>query len=304
VRDAAVGAAQGRCKEPFMTDVSILGLGPMGHALAATLLRAQRSVTVWNRTAARAAALAGAGAHVAPSPAAAVSASPVVIVCITDYPASFAALESTALAGKVVIQLTTGTPGDARAGAAWATARGADYLDGAILAVPSQIGQPESTILVSGAATALRAGEPLLQQLVGTASYLGAAVGAAAALDLAILSYLFVGLVGFYHGARILESEGLEVGVLGALVAGTTPAISGMVQHDAERIVAGNYGDPQSSLEICARTFDLLVRHAREAGLDGQIPALGAAVFERGRAAGFGAESPAALVKVLRGGAR
>jgi 3-hydroxyisobutyrate dehydrogenase-like beta-hydroxyacid dehydrogenase len=275
----------------------------MGFALARELLRAGRSVTVWNRTLAKAEALQLEGAAVAPSAAAAVKAAPVVVVCVADYVATYAALEKADLTGKVLVQLSTCTPQEARDGEAWMTKRGADYLDGAILAVPSQMGSPESTIFVSGSETAFGKSEALLKNTAGTIAYMGTKVGAASALDLAFLSHLFCGLIGFYHSARICESEGISVGDLGAMFVGLAPAIGGMVKHDADRVQAESYARPQSSLETCARATDLLLRHAGEAKLDTAVAAFAAAIFERGRAAGFGDESPAALVKVLRAAA-
>jgi 3-hydroxyisobutyrate dehydrogenase-like beta-hydroxyacid dehydrogenase len=279
--------------------IAVLGLGPMGYALARALAqRGHHRVTVWNRTPGKTAGLDGVA--VAPDPRAAVAAAPLVIACVSDYAATLGALEAADLAGKVVVQLATGTPGDARAAAAWAAARGADYLDAAILAVPEQIGRPESTILVSGSETAFRAAGAALAELAGTVSYVGPAVGAAAALDFAVLSYLFGGLLGLYHGARICEVEGLRVADYGALLAAAMPALAGMVAHDTDRIQAEHYTAPQSALAICARTGDVLIRHAREVGIDDAVPRYLATEFGRGVAAGFGDESPAAMVKVLR----
>ncbi|NJO01214.1 MAG: hypothetical protein HC880_05485 [Bacteroidia bacterium] len=59
------------------------------------------------------------------------------------------------LVGKHLIQLSTGTPKDARVGADWALQIGFKYLDGAILVTPSQMGTEEAFILVSGENAAL-----------------------------------------------------------------------------------------------------------------------------------------------------
>ena len=45
-----------------MSDVSVVGLGAMGSALARALMRAGHRVTVWNRTASKAEALVREGA--------------------------------------------------------------------------------------------------------------------------------------------------------------------------------------------------------------------------------------------------
>ncbi|MGK3962888.1 NAD(P)-dependent oxidoreductase [Sorangium sp. So ce118] len=287
-----------------MSEVSVIGLGPMGFALARVLLERGDRVTVWNRTAAKAEPLVAQGAALAASVAEAVQASAFVVVCVADYNATFRLLEArdvaAALAGKVLVQLSTGTPEDARRGEAWAKERGVDYLDGAILAIPNQIGKPESTILVSGSDAAYRKSKPLLERMAGTVPYVGEKVGAASALDLAFLSYVFVGLLGFYHGARICEVEGLSVADLGSMLADVAPAVGAMIKHDAHVIQSGAFGDPQSSVDACWRGAEILVRQAKESGLNTDLPMFAAGLFRKGVDAGHGAESPGALVKVLR----
>jgi 2-hydroxy-3-oxopropionate reductase len=63
-------------------EVSLLGLGRMGEPIARRLLTALGSLTVWNRTATKAAALGQIGARVALSPAGA--AAPVTLSVFTD----------------------------------------------------------------------------------------------------------------------------------------------------------------------------------------------------------------------------
>jgi 3-hydroxyisobutyrate dehydrogenase-like beta-hydroxyacid dehydrogenase len=293
--------------ENTRSEVSVIGLGAMGTALARALLRDGRRVTLWNRTSAKAETLVGDGAMLAPSAAAAVSASPSVVVCVSDYQTTHSILEArevaSALAGRVLVQLSTGTPQEARDGEAWARERGADYLDGAIMAIPSQIGTPEAAIFASGARPAFRRSEPLLESFAGNLHYLGEPVGAAAALDYATLSYIFGSLLGTLHGALICESEGLGVDSFGAMLADVSPAAAGMIKHMSEAIHAGTYENPQSSVSICARFFESLARQAREAGINSEFPAFGLGLFKRAVAAGHGEEEAAALIKVLREGA-
>lgn len=281
-------------------NISVLGLGLMGSALAKALLRAGEEVTVWNRSPAKASALSALGATVASSAAEAVSQTDIVLVCVTDYVATAAALEKTTLGGKLVVQLSTGTPREARDGASFARARGAAYLDGAIIAVPSQIATPASTIFVAGPDDAYQRGAAMLQKLAGTVAHVGTEEGAAAALDFAFLTYFFSGLLGFYHGARICEAEGLGVHEFGQLVLGSATALGAMVAADATAIAGEDYSAGEATLEICARSVDLIVRHAAEAKLDAQLPRAMAALFDRARAAGMAELSPAAIVKLLR----
>ena len=62
-----------------MSDVSVIGLGVMGSALARALMASGRSLTVWNRSADKAEALVGEGAIAAGSAKEAIEASPITI---------------------------------------------------------------------------------------------------------------------------------------------------------------------------------------------------------------------------------
>lgn len=123
-----------------MSDISVIGLGAMGSALARAQLAAGHGVTVWNRSQQKMAPLVGLGAEGAASVLDAVRASPLIMVCIDNYAATNALLRADDIAprlsGQTVIRLSTGTPGEARDSEAWLADQGADYLDGAIDPIP------------------------------------------------------------------------------------------------------------------------------------------------------------------------
>src|SRR5687768_15789232 len=104
-----------------MQEVTVLGLGSMGSTLARRLLERGRKVTVWNRSPGKADSLLRQGARLADSAGAAIAASPVSVMCVYDYRAASAILEtpeaSQAGHGRVLVQLTTGSPQEALAAA-------------------------------------------------------------------------------------------------------------------------------------------------------------------------------------------
>lgn len=112
-----------------MSDISMIGLGAMSTALAKAQVNAGHDVTVWNRSPQRMTPLVELGAKGAESVAAAVKASPLIMVCIDNYTATNALLRTddvvVHLSGRSVIQLSTGTPSEARDSEAWLQARGA-----------------------------------------------------------------------------------------------------------------------------------------------------------------------------------
>ncbi len=68
-----------------MQPISVIGLGVMGAALARTLLAHGHPVTVWNRSAEKAAPLVEEGATLAATASDAIAASPATIVCIESH---------------------------------------------------------------------------------------------------------------------------------------------------------------------------------------------------------------------------
>jgi NAD binding domain of 6-phosphogluconate dehydrogenase len=128
--------------------VTVLGLGRMGLALAQALACAGYDLTVWNRTESRSAPLRELDVALAGSVESACASSEVVVVSVTDYAATREMLGEigSVLEGHTLIQLSSGTPSEARAMAGWAAAQGIDYVDGAIVGFPSAIGTADAII--------------------------------------------------------------------------------------------------------------------------------------------------------------
>lgn len=179
-----------------MTDVTVLGMGAMGRALAGSLVAAGRTVTVWNRTPGRSVP----GVSVASSVDGAVAASPLVVVCVVDYAAMWSFLPD--VAGKTVVNLTNGTPRQARE----AAAKIESYVDGGIMAVPPMIGRPGSLILYSGSSSAFESASPVLR-IWGEATFLGEDPGQAALYDLALLSAMYGMFGGVYHALALTDGK-------------------------------------------------------------------------------------------------
>ncbi|MFC5744992.1 NAD(P)-dependent oxidoreductase [Actinomadura rugatobispora] len=188
--------------------VTVLGLGSMGSALAAALLKAGHPTTVWNRSPGKADDLVAAGAVRAASVTDAIKASPLVIACLLDYPVveELLAPAADALTGRDLVNLTNGTPDQARALAARLDARGAWYVDGGIMAIPRLIGTPEGFILYSGSRETFDRARPALDRL-GGAHYLGGDAGLASLYDLALLSAMYGMASGVRHAITMVGEE-------------------------------------------------------------------------------------------------
>ncbi|MET7700221.1 NAD(P)-binding domain-containing protein [Streptomyces sp. NPDC005485] len=224
------------------TSVTLLGLGAMGTALARTWLAAGHPLTVWNRTATRAAALAAAGADVADSAARAVAASPLVVVCLLDDASVGEALSATDLAGRDLVNLTTSTPAQARARAEWARARGARYLDGGIMAVPPMIGVPEAGgyVFYSGSRELFERHQETLGVPAGTV-YVGEDAGFAALHDVALLSAMYGMFAGAAHAFALIRKEDIDPASLAPLLADWLTAMAPSIHRTADQLRSGDY---------------------------------------------------------------
>ena len=282
-----------------MSEITVIGLGLMGAALARTLHQAGHDLTVWNRSPAKMQPFIDEGVNAAPDLAAAITASPVILICIDDYDVTNALLEPNGvaplLAGRTVIQLSTGTPREARAAAAWVHAQDAAYLDGAILAGPGNIGTDTSHILLAGDQAAYDQVGALLECLGGTVRYLGVNVGAASVLDLAWLCTSYGRFQAVTHAARLGESEGVALDGFASLF-----AEGSMVRHDATVIHDAAFDQCTATLQVWGAALKHIQRQGRDAGISTDFPDHLAGLFEKAVDAGHGEEHVMALVKVLR----
>jgi 3-hydroxyisobutyrate dehydrogenase-like beta-hydroxyacid dehydrogenase len=284
--------------------ITVLGLGKMGVTLAGLMLAKGHRVTVWNRSAAKAADLVAAGATLAATPAEAVAAGDLILICVHDYQASAEILGApgvaAAIKGRLLIQLTTGSLEDARRGGSWAAENGAAYLDGAIQAAPTQMGQADTLILVSGAKDAWERGQDALVYLAGGTTYLGEKISAAAAMDLATLSYVYGATLGFFHGALIGEAEGFGAEEYGAIVAKIAPAFGEFLKYEGGVIEKGDFRASESPMSISVEATERILNTARDSGINTEIPQFFAGFFQRAAAAGYADEEVASIIKLLR----
>lgn len=282
-----------------MSEITVIGLGLMGSAIALAFLDAGHKITVWNRTTDKMVPLVAAGAKGASNANAAVSASPVVLICIDSYPSTCSLLGeknmTSSLAGRTFVQLTNGSPDECRNLEAWLKSQGAVLLDGAILGGPQAIGRPELMLLYAGPEKEYLRCEPMLRALGGKTRHVGEEIGTAEALDLAWLSMLLGLYVGVAHGARVCEAEGVS-GHLQTSVYPNVPYASWL----ADIIDKSSYANPGAKLTTWRTALAVLTREASERGITSEIPDFIAGIMDRAINSGYGNDHIASVVKVLK----
>lgn len=283
------------------TSVTLLGLGAMGAALARAWLAAGHPLTVWNRTPARATALAAEGARVADSAAAAVAAHSLVVVCLLDDASVEEVLAGTELEGKDLVNLTTSTPAQARTRAAWARERGARYLDGGVMAVPPMIGVPEAGgyVFYSGSRELFERHRETLGVPAGT-TYVGEDAGFAALHDVALLSAMYGMFAGVAHAFALIRKEDIDPASLAPLLADWLVAMAPSVHRTAEQLRTGDYTKGVvSNLAMQVAGTPTFLSTAEQQGVSPELLGPYFALMRRRLAEGSGEEDLTGVVDLL-----
>ncbi|XOK63524.1 NAD(P)-dependent oxidoreductase [Paenibacillus elgii] len=283
------------------TPVTVLGLGPMGQALAGAFLKAGHPTTVWNRSAGKADALVAQGAILANTVIDAVAASTLVIICVLDYNAANAILAPAgeALKGRTLVNLTADTPERAREMAAWAAARGIDYLDGAIMSPTPTIGQPSAVILYSGPEAVYEVNRPVLASLGGTAAHLGADPGRAAAYDVALLDIFWTSMSGYMHALALARAENIAAKDLAAYAQGIVSIMPDIMAEFAQQVDDGHYPGDKSNIQSAAASMEHIIHAAEARGIDASVLSAAHAVARRAIGAGQGTDGFSLLTELF-----
>jgi 3-hydroxyisobutyrate dehydrogenase-like beta-hydroxyacid dehydrogenase len=281
--------------------VTVIGLGLMGQALAGALLADGHPTTVWNRTATKAGPLVARGATLAASPRDAVAASQPVVICVTDNPAARELADATGdlLAGRVVVNLTSGTSRQARETAEWAARQDATYLDGVILAIPPAIGTVDAVLVYSGPRPAFDAHEATLRSL-GAATYLGADHGLSALYDMAMLSTMWSVLNGFLHGAALLGTADVEAATFASFANRLLGSMTAWLSAYGDQIDTGRYPAVDSTIDTHRAAMEHLIEESESLGINVELPRFVKALADRAVAEGRGGDSYAAMIEQFR----
>lgn len=284
--------------------VSVIGLGPMGLALADALLAKGHSLTVWNRTPGRADDLVARGARRAPTAADAVAASPVTLVCLKDYATLYDVLapKAAALAGGFLVNLNSGTPKEARTAADWAAGHGAGYLDGAIMVPPTLVGEPGAVFLYSGPRDAFDQHHDVLTAL-GEPRHLGSDPGLAVLHNTALLGMMYATMNGWLHATALVGSAGVTAERFADLAFGwfmPTVMDNASLRAQAPDLDRSHYPGELGTLEMNLNALEHIAHTSAEQGVHTEHPLQMRDIARRAVAEGYGEQNYLAVFEIFK----
>ncbi|MEO3888027.1 NAD(P)-binding domain-containing protein [Nonomuraea sp. B5E05] len=282
-----------------MSDVTVVGLGPMGSKMAETFLAAGHRVAVWNRTASRAEPLVAKGAR----RAATAADGELLVVSQIHYQAMYDSLGDARLDGKVVVNLSSGTPEELRAAARWVEGRGGTLVTAGIMVPPPGIGQPGAYTFYSGPKEVLDRHAATLAAL-SEVTYVGADRGLAMVYYQAQLLMFWSSLTSFMHALALMRTAGVSPEEFLPFARETFQQLGGdgpmgYAKIIADEVAAGVYPGADNSLHMQAVGMGHVVETLEEAGVETTVPKAVRALFDRADAEGRGDEGISTVIESI-----
>lgn len=284
-------------------NVALLGLGTMGHGMAANLLKAGFPLTVYNRTRAKAQALESIGASVADTPAATARAAAVTIAMLADDDASrdvwlgpqgaLAAMQP----GSLLVECSTLSPEwvaelDTRAGE-----RGLRMVEAPVTGSRSQAEAGQLLFLIGAEEGALAAVEPVLRAMSRDVLHLGP-VGSGTQLKLINNFLCGVQVTSFAEALAWMERSGLKREAALEFLKKGAPG-SPILATMADRMTRRTY-----EVNFLLRLMEKDLRYARGAaaqlGVELSMSAAAEALFRKAEQQGCGEKDMSAVAEAVR----
>lgn len=280
--------------------VTVIGLGPMGQAMAAAYLESGFPTTVFNRTASRSDALVDLGATRAETAAEALAAAELIIISLTHYQAMYELLEPAVdqLQGRTLVNLSSDTPREAERAAAWANAHGATFLDAGIMVNAPLVGKEGSYLYVSGDLDAYPRHRSTLEVL-GETDYRGDRPGLALLWYQANLDLFMTTLASIQHASALLGSAGVSAAEFLPHVDRLMTSMPYFTDGMAAEIDQRSYPDAGANVAMMAAGMDHITEASRDAGIDTGLPEAVQRLYHRALAAGHGQDSSTSLYEMI-----
>lgn len=284
------------------SSIGFIGLGIMGQPMALNLVKAGHSVTVFNRTAEKAAPLKEAGARVAATPGEAAAQADFVISIVSDT----AAVEEVVLgqngilgtlkSGAIVIDSSTISPVASRKFACKVAGQGASWLDAPVTGSKHMAIKGELTYMIGGDREAFDRALPVLQVMGKKHIYCGThGLGLAAKLAQNVIQSTIVEI--FCEGFVLAAKAGVKPQTMMEVVQGSM-ARAALTDFKAPFIFKGDF-TPYFPLKLMHKDLTLAMESAYAQNVPMPAAAAVKEVYGAAKAQGKGELDYAAVVTLL-----
>ncbi len=284
--------------------MGFIGLGTMGEPMAINLVKAGVSLWVWNRSPAKCAILAEAGAHVAASPAELFARCEAVFLMLADGPATDAALARGTPAfrdrvrGRLVVHMATTSPGYSKGLEADVRAAGGRYVEAPVSGSrkPAEAGQ--LVAMLAGEPADVAEVRPLVAPMCRSAMECGPVPGALL-MKLAVNIFLITLVTGLAEATHFAERHGLDLALLKAIL-DDGPMASDVSRIKSAKLAARDFS-VQAAISNVLENNRLVAEAAREAGIASPLLDVCHALYAETRDLGLEGEDMVAVLRAIEG---
>jgi 3-hydroxyisobutyrate dehydrogenase len=283
---AAIGGADGPSRERL----GYLGLGMMGIPMARRLLNAGYNVTVWNRSAGKAAPLVEAGAQPVSLPREVAAGVDIIFMCLTDAVAveevvfGREGLATVAGAGKLVVDFSSIHPDAARSIATrLKEANGMGWIDAPVSGGTMGAEQGTLAVMAGGNAADIERARPYVLAMARRLTHMGPA-GAGQTAKLCNQVIVGCAMAVLAEATRLAVNAGIDANRLPEALAGGF-ADSIPLQLFVPRMVQGIHSPPLGHIATMLKDLDTVVDVARNTSSPVPMSALAAQLFRLAKSA-------------------
>ena len=283
--------------------VAFIGMGTMGAAMAANILKAGYAVRVHNRTRKKEGPVARQGAERAESPAQAAKKADIIITCVSDTPDVEAVILGPegvihgARAGAVVVDMSTISPAATRGIAAALEEKGIKMVDGPVSGGSEGAEKGTLTIMLGGDPEDIETIRPVLETMGKTITHVGP-IGSGQ-LTKAINQIIIAGTyLGVAEGMALGLKAGLDMDKVVAAVGGGAAA-SWVLANRSANMVQNTYPLGFRS-RLHRKDLGIALEAAKEMGVFLPVAALVEQMENGLMAQGLGDEDMSVLARVIR----
>jgi len=238
-----------------MTSVGFLGTGLLGSGMVERMLKQGTPVTVWNRTASKARALAPLGAAVAATPADAASAADHVHMTLPDDAVVDRIVEEIVPALRqtsIVIDHSTTSPRGTKQRIPRLNGAGVRFIHAPVFMSPQMARDGVGIMLVSGPRAVFEEARPALEKMTREVWYIGEEPDRAAAYKIFGNSMLFVIAAGVTDVFAMAKGLGIAPAEALAVFSKFQPA--GVITSRGEKMARGDFS---ASFELTMARKDM-----------------------------------------------
>ncbi|MFF1561207.1 NAD(P)-dependent oxidoreductase [Streptomyces sp. NPDC058279] len=235
----------------------------------------------------------------------AVEASDLVLLSLTDYQAMYDVLtgDTSSLAGRTLVNLSSDTPDRTREAAGWAAAHGAAFLTGGVMVPAPMVGTRAAHVYYSGRHEVLESHRTALA-LLGTPKHLGEDPGLAQMMYQAQLAVFLTTLSALMHATAMLGTAGMKAAEALPELLSSADSIGAILRAGEETpgaaLDAGEHPGDLSTVTMMGATADHIVETSTSLGLDLTLPLAVRSHYRRAIEDGYGGDNWTRIIDGIR----